>query len=524
MSFSICRILQVTLIPIAIAVGFIEPASAYALFAPGNCHPGQKWDVSRAVKVRVLEDSVSDYAALQGTKASEVKDRMDKDIDAVLKLYNSVSGSRLTLERGASINGDKNLEQPQADDYGDQTIVIGFTDGTLTDTAEAETEPLTSKDGCTLTRTNIRFRKFESTKTKTPYFWVFGPPDNSDCDDPDLKNAFACRAFFTKDQPKPAGGLSPRTFLGILTHEMGHAVGLAHPDDNYAIMAQSFRTWFRGKNEVLHTALLPDDIAGVLALYEKALPSAQLDISVTNTWYKSDADEIPFACKAQIQAASKALKALEDATGLSNDRKVPTSDSDNTSSSPQDDTYKLLEALTAAEHALQACKDGQNADQIDHCRISSRADDWADKVAGADKLCGLNAAPSAYPNVSEQVCSGKQVQLRYTLNNHTKLRSASVKTEVWFSSDMALKMTDGSDVQSPDVRETTIAAATSAPIGQVFRLPAKVPADAQGRTYVFVRAVPFDAITGTSLLDIDSDQSNNAIMVRHYIKVISCSS
>jgi len=157
-------------------------------------------------------------------------------------------------------------------------------------------------------------------------------------------------------------------------------------------------------------------------------------------------------------------------------------------------------------------------------KASSRADDWADKVAGADKLCGVNAAPSAYPNVSEQVCSGKQVQLRYTLNNHTKLRSASVKTEVWFSSDMALNMTDGSDVQSPDVRETTIAAATSAPIGQVFRLPAKVPADAQGRTYVFVRAVPFDAITGTSLLDIDSDQSNNAIMVRHYIKVVSCSS
>jgi hypothetical protein len=111
------------------------------------------------------------------------------------------------------------------------------------------------------------------------------------------------------------------------------------------------------------------------------------------------------------------------------------------------------------------------------------------------------------------------VQLRYSLNNHTSLRDALVKTEVWFSRDTQLNATDGIDTRSPDVREFTVKAADSATIGQMFRLPSSVPS-AQ-TLYVFVRAVPHDTRTGASLWNSDAAQWNNAIMLRQAITVDS---
>ena len=138
----------------------------------------------------------------------------------------------------------------------------------------------------------------------------------------------------------------------------------------------------------------------------------------------------------------------------------------------------LLQALAKAEDALKVCEDTLNAMQVDHCQVSSRADDWAGTTAGVGVLCGVNMTTgSVFPPASQKVCPGKQVQLRYTVNNHTKLRDVLVKSEVWFSFDMALNTLDGNDTQSPDIREFTLRAASSAPIapiGQVFRLPAKV--------------------------------------------------
>ena len=116
--------------------------------------------------------------------------------------------------------------------------------------------------------------------------------------------------------------------------------------------------------------------------------------------------------------------------------------------------------------------------------------------------------------------SGQQIQLRYTLNNHTKLREVLVKSEVWFSGDTKLDAHNGVDVQSPDIREDTLPAASSHPIGHVFRVPASAPKEASiGRTYVFVRAIPYHPNTGESLFASEADQWNNAIMVRHWIKL-----
>ena len=52
------------------------------------------------------------------------------------------------------------------------------------------------------------------------------------------------------------------------------------------IMAQNFRTWFRGNDEVLHTRVLPDDAAGILALYGVSGFTPPLDISVANSWFE----------------------------------------------------------------------------------------------------------------------------------------------------------------------------------------------------------------------------------------------
>ena len=519
------RPLRNTLLPvvgIAAFLGSAAPASAFLPIDVGNCHAGQTWDVAHPVKVRLLKDSVSDYAQSLGASAEDTREAMNSDIDAVIKLYNSVAGSRLVLERDDPITGDKNLQSTDTDNFGNQTIVIGFTNEALDADKTAEARTDIDANSCTTKRVHIRFRKNDVNNNR-PFFWVFDPPDSYACHGGD------CRSFFTRNQPQPSQDVSARTFLGILTHEMGHAVGLAHPDDNYAVMAQSSRTWFRGKDEVLHTKLLPDDVAGVLALYGGPPVVVPLDISVTNTWYLSKDVQFPTACKAQIVAANKAQDALAEATGTSTDRMVAqqSSGGDGGSQSTVQDNSQLTQALTDALHAEQACKDGLNADQVEQCLVSSRADGWSDysvvhKNTKGDRVidfCATNADHSTFPKVSNTICPSQQLQLRYTLNNHTSLREVMIKTEVWFSSDRTLNTGDGDDVQSPDVRDFTLPAASSAPIGEYFRLPAKVPANAQGETFVFVRAVPFDLETSRSVLDTEADQWNNAVMIPDSIKV-----
>jgi len=158
--------------------------------------------------------------------------------------------------------------------------------------------------------------------------------------------------------------------------------------------------------------------------------------------------------------------------------------------------------------------------QVDNCKISSRGDDWTGKLTGVGAFCGVNSKTgSAYGKVSAKICPGEQIQLRYTLNNHSMFRDALVKSEVWFSRDTTLNARDGIDRQSPDIREFTIGSETSASLGQMFRLPANAP---EGETlYVFVRAIPHDAQTGASLWKSDTDRWNNAIMLSRSIKVDS---
>jgi len=480
----------------AATVSSATSASAYLLNKTSTCTPGQKWNTSSPVKVRILGDSVFDYLNNRRPGASTLTDlaRLDADVKAVIDLYNSVAGSSLMLELGTGITGDSDLNDPGKENYGTQTIVIGFTDSVSasSDTAEAW-EQGAPEDNCTRTRAHIRFRKY--------YNWIFGPPDT---------NAVDGRSFYTAAQPA-VGGSSPRTFLGILTHEMGHALGLAHPEDNYAVMAQGFKTWFRGPGDVLRTRLLPDDTAGILALYGKAGTTKPLDVSVTTSWYKSAEQQFK-NCTTQRTKVQAAADAVSKATGTPIGAQFPAD------AIFKGDYVDLFRALADAQDQLQACEDSKNAMQIDYCKISSRGDDWADRLQADRVFCGVNKG-STYAPVSDRICPGSDVQLRYSLNNHTSLKDVLVKTEVWFSKDSQLNVMDGSDAKSPDVREFTVKAADSSTIGQMFRLPASI---ASGETrFVFVRAVPYDVASGASLWDNDVAPWNNAIMLRQPIRVDS---
>jgi hypothetical protein len=479
----------------AVVAGVSTPASAFVL-QTSTCSSGQKWNTSSPVKVRLLGDSVTNYLNTRSSGATFTDlVRLDADVKAVIALYNAIPGSSLELQLESGITGDSDLGTPSAENYGTQTIVIGFTNSQLASSPDAEAWMSPNPaDGCTRTRAHISFRK--------TYNWIFGPPDSNDVNG---------RAFYTAAQPK-IGSSEPRTFLGILTHEMGHALGLAHPDNNYAVLAQGFKTWFRGPDHILKTRLLPDDTAGILALYPKAGVSKPLDISASATWYKAAAAQFK-ECTTQIANVAAATKALSDATGLPIDEDFPA-----------DKIFKgeyadLFEALETAQEALRACEDSKNAVQIVYCKVSSRADTWADPLKTNTVFCGVNKAGSSYAPVSANVCPGGSVQLRYSLNNHTSLKDVLVKSEVWFSTDTQLNAMDGSDTKSPDIREFTLRAASSASIGQIFRMPASLP---NGQTlYVFVRAIPYDVKTGASLWNSDIEPWNNATMMRDTIKVDS---
>jgi hypothetical protein len=305
-------------------------------------------------------------------------------------------------------------------------------------------------------------------------------------------------------------GNNPITFLGILTHEMGHAVGLSHAKDHYATMDQGFKTWFRGPNHVMRTGLLPDDMAGILALYSTSQARNHLDISVTRTWFESSAEQ------ADCGAEAAALRAAE------RDRDqwqvvvagLPGGRGDVAQAAYQ----AALNAVAVARSALDSCENAFSAKQRYNCEVSSRADLWADRE-DEDVPCGLNSeSGSAYPPASAQVCPGGQVQLRYTLNNHGAFRDADVRAEVWFSTDKELDVRRRrEELQSLDVRETFVPAGTSLNMGRVFGVPGSV---VEGEEYwVFVRAVPHDPETGERLFAVDADIWNNVVLIRDKVTV-----
>lgn len=178
----------VLLTVVAAMAGTATPASAYLLKKTSTCSPGQKWDTSKPVHVRLLADSVGDYLNNWRPGTSTLVDlaRLTADVNAVIDLYNSIPGSSLVLELGTGISGDSDLNDTGNENYGTQTIVIGFTKGEAASSASAEAWEQSATapgDNCTTTRSHIRFQKKHN--------WIFGPPDT---------NAVDGRRFYTAEQ------------------------------------------------------------------------------------------------------------------------------------------------------------------------------------------------------------------------------------------------------------------------------------------------------------------------------------
>lgn len=147
--------------------------------------------------------------------------------------------------------------------------------------------------------------------------------------------------------------------------------------------------------------------------------------------------------------------------------------------------------LAAAEALLDQCEDEKNASQVDNCSVSATTGTWVDTLSGKVS-CG-----GAVGKDASKVCPGGQVQLRYAANNNTNQRDVLVKAEAWFTAGTTLNVSDGSALRSSDVLQFTLPAASSTLRSDAFKLPTNAKS---GDTFhVFVRAVPYDAVTGDRL-------------------------
>lgn len=392
-----------------------QPALAYKLYTNDGCTNGKKWDFSTPVQVKLLYDSFIAYEDGKGIMDALTRTRdlfnLLEDMNEVIDEYNSAYGVDIELELGTSILGDDNLDDFSVDDFGDHTIVIGFTDDPRNNPAWT---PSTDDGSCSYLQTHLYLKKSLT--------WNFEEPADLTVD-----GKFANGAYF---------------FRSILLHEMGHALGLSHPETGYAVMDHGTKVWTRGNDDTLRVELLPDDIAGLRALYGNG-GAREFDISVTNTWY------------------------------------LPETEYD-------DDTA---------------------AHQINICTVSSRGDDYFEPT-GEDEtgFCGVNVEPSGYAPVSNVVCPGQDLQVRYALNNRSD-QTVTTEEQVWLSLDDDLEVSGAQkDVKLTQTRSWTLVPG-STKIGRHFKVDAGT---VDGEYRVYVRAIPFDATTGASLWSSDTDQWNNS--------------
>lgn len=502
------RFLKAGAAALALITATAAPANAYELFVSSNCPDGQRWDVSQPVEVVVAYESVLDYLGNRGANELTNAARMLADVQKVIDLYNAIPGSGLELRYGGTIEGSASLGKPEDENHGAQKLVIGFTD---VKPASATAEAFAKSDGqCVRKRSHVMFRKSwesvtegddgEEETTVIPLQWIFGPPD-------DLRDAG--RAFTTANQPAIAGS-EWISFLGVLTHEMGHALGLRHPVSEYAIMAQSFSTWFRGRNNVARVGLLPDDEAGMRALYGDGSGANRVRLSATNTWFRSGAELSARECAEAEARLTAALRSEAEVQAVV-DNLPP-----GRGAEIRAELAALQAATASARLDVSTCVD-ENAHQTPHCKVSSRGDGWADHLRGSSDRCGTNLARgSDYPTVSNRICPGEQVQLRYTVNNHAATRDLMARAEVWLSRDAVLEV-NGGDIRSPDTRDTQVQGGRSMTVGQVFRLPQSAEEDQDYR--VFVRLIPHDPATSDSLWRRDADRWDNSTMAPGFITV-----
>jgi hypothetical protein len=230
------------------------PAHAYKTYKPVDCTPGRSWDDSTPVQIRIHGGSAT--AVVGANEAA-----MRTDVQYVIDQFNGVAGVSLDLVAGADTGGtydDDVYNVPGA-------VQIGFYAAGHVEDDEEEGAPawaeLDNADPCDINQVNLTF----SYNTN----WGYGTPEDNGSSTP-----------WMNGRTLPTGGL---LFRIILMHELGHALGLSHPDDEYAMMDHGEKTWTGGASEY-QAEYLPDDRAGFRALYPDPI-WGEVDVAITNTWH-----------------------------------------------------------------------------------------------------------------------------------------------------------------------------------------------------------------------------------------------
>jgi hypothetical protein len=224
-------------------------ASAARFFNPNTCAPGRNWATNGTVAVRLHLPS------MEAVFSPAERVAIAADIQYVIDQVNGVSGSELELDFGVGLTSPTDFD-PKVDIFVN-TIVIGFVD--KPNRAPAWMDGGTSQP-CDFTHNNIAFN--------TDKGWRFGTPE---------------------DQGRANPWMNGRTFKGdfmfraILLHEMGHAIGLHHPNNKYAVMDHGEKSWTNGSGDV-EMRYLPDDRVGLRTLYPGPGQEA-VDVTVTDTWF-----------------------------------------------------------------------------------------------------------------------------------------------------------------------------------------------------------------------------------------------
>jgi Matrixin len=491
---SLARLIQSVTIVIALLLA-TGPAQAYVLTRTGSCTPGARWSTSLPVKVKLLADSFTAYATANDIPAPVTAgSRLIDDIKAVIAEYNAVPGSALKLEYAAGISGDDDLDPYPQDSFDPQTIVIGFSTGAADSSESAPAwTPSYPEGACTITRAHVFFKR--------DALWTFGPPASTD----------------VTTGKKFDGGYA---FRAVLLHEMGHAVGLAHETDAYAVMDHGTKAWTRGAGEVPQMELLPDDSLGLLKLYGGGAALQGFDVSLTNTSYQT-AEQLTEQNAANDKRHPGCAGIEASLAELKNRRqeliKLLSSAGDKGLPAAEAELASVKAEIGPTETALWECRYREKtAEQVEQCKVSSHGDSYAPQSDGSQPFCGVNDAPSAYPSVGDTVCPGDLVQVRYTANNKSS-QDVKLQEQLWFSADDALiTYGAGVDLKSPDEREYVLGAGRSHSLGRVYRVPAGTLA---GRYKLFAFVFADNPSTGASLNGQEADHWNNGLRLHGTIRV-----
>ncbi|MBT3983276.1 MAG: matrixin family metalloprotease [Bacteriovoracaceae bacterium] len=237
-------------------------SQAFNLMGKKKCGGiGKRWAGKKPVEVRLHLPSLKSY--IKSKDFADPKSALARakgDIKRVIKEINSISEIDLTLELGQDLKFPK-LYRGNDEKY-HRSIRIGFYNRSQMNARSKKKQNPAWANMDKKCRFSENFVTYNG-KLK----WAFGNPKQNG-----QKYWEVGRQLGEK-----------LSFRAVLLHEVTHALGLSHANNEYAIMNHSHKPWTTGKSEA-SMEFLPDDVAGLISLYgNKSKKTA--DLTVTNSYF-----------------------------------------------------------------------------------------------------------------------------------------------------------------------------------------------------------------------------------------------